>query len=97
MKVEKKIYVKNLNFRTTEDELKNECSQFGEVRDVRIIKTTDEATGERRSRGFGFVTFGNTSEAESAIRGLHQAEFDGRTLHVEEAIDKRNMSRPINS
>jgi cold-inducible RNA-binding protein len=95
--MEKKIYVKNLNFRTTEEELQAECSQFGTVTDVRIIKNTDEATGERRSRGFGFVTFENTSEAESAIRGLHQAQLDGRTLHVEEAIDKRNMSRPMNS
>lgn len=95
--MQKKIYVKNLNFQTTEDELKNECSQFGTVTDVRIIKNTDENTGQRRSRGFGFVTFDNTSEAESAIRGLHNSTLHDRTLHVEEAIDKRNMNRPLNS
>ena len=95
--MEKKIYVKNLSFATTEDELKNECSQYGSVLDVRIIKTTDENTGQRRSRGFGFVTFENTSEAESAIRNLHNATLHDRTLHVEEAIDKRNLSRPLNS
>lgn len=92
-----KIYVKNLNFRTTEEELENECKQFGSVTDVRIIKTTDENTGQKRSRGFGFVTFENTSEAESAIRNLNQTTFQDRVLHVEEAIDKRNMNRSMNS
>jgi len=95
--MQKKIYVKNLSFQTTEDELKSECNQFGTVTDVRIIKNTDENTGERRSRGFGFVTFENTSEAESAIRSLHNTTLHDRVLHVEEAIDKRNMSRPLNS
>ena len=93
-----KIYIKNLNFETDESSLKEACASFGTVKDVRIIKETNQVTGEKRSRGFGFVTFSNQSEADDAIRNMDGTPIDGREVHVEAAIDKRQTApRHINS
>lgn len=91
----KKIYVKNLTFTTTEEQLQEKCQEFGTVTDVRIIKDRD--TG--RSRGFGFVTFSEDNSSNRAIQELNGYNFYGRELKVEEAIDKNNAngSRSINS
>lgn len=76
----KKLYVGNLSFQTTEDELENLFAQIGGVESVRII--TDRDTG--RSRGFGFVEMGD-GDADKAIEQLNGNEFDGRALTVNEA------------
>ena len=76
----KKLYVGNLPFRTTEDELDNLFGQIGSVESVRII--TDRDTG--RSRGFGFVEMGD-EDADKAIEQLNGTEMDGRGLTVNEA------------
>lgn len=91
----KKIYIKNLTFTTTEEQLQEKCSEFGTVTDVRIIKDRDTS----RSRGFGFVTFSEESASNNAIQALNGFNFYGRDLKVEEAIDKNNAngSRSINS
>ena len=85
----KKIYVGNLSFQTTEDELKGLFSEFGEVHSVNII--TDRETG--RPRGFGFVEMDG---AEAAISALDQKEFGGRNLTVNEARPRRD-DRPRHS
>jgi cold-inducible RNA-binding protein len=76
----KKLYVGNLSFQTTEDELNGLFSQFGPVESVTIINDRD--TG--RSKGFGFVVM-ETAEADKAIEQLNGSEFNGRNLTVNEA------------
>ncbi len=76
-----KIFVGNLNYRTTPDGLRELFSAHGEVLDVFI--GTDRETG--RSRGFGFVTMGSKEAGAAAIEGLNGKEFEGRALVVNEA------------
>ena len=80
-----KIYVGNLNFATTENQLEELFLQYGEVVSVKII--TDRETD--RSRGFGFVEMGTSEAAEEAINALNNQEFDGRSLRVNEANDRK--------
>ena len=75
------IYVGNLAFRTTEDDLRQLFAEYGEVSSVKII--SDRETG--RSRGFGFVEMGNSEDADKAIQALNGYEMDGRQLNVNEA------------
>lgn len=81
---DKKLYLGNLPFSMTEDAVRELCSEHGEVTDVKLI--TDFNTG--RSRGFAFVEFASTSEAEAAIEALHEKEVDGRQLFVKVARPK---------
>ena len=81
----KKLYVGNLSFQTTEDELSNLFEQAGQVESVRII--TDRDTG--RSRGFGFVEMGD-EDAEKAINQYNGTDLDGRALTVNEARPQTN-------
>jgi RNA recognition motif-containing protein len=81
--VSKKLYVGNLSFNSTEEEIKTMFGQFGEVTSVTIIKDRD--TG--RSRGFGFVEMEN---ADAAIAQLNGKEFGGRTLTVNEARERED-------
>ena len=76
----KKIYVGNLSFRTTEDELSELFQQIGGVDSVSII--TDRDTG--RSKGFGFVSM-NDEDADKAIATYNGKEVGGRALTVNEA------------
>lgn len=76
-----KIYVGNLNFRSTEEAVNELFSQFGEVEEVALINDRD--TG--RPRGFGFVTMTNDEEAKKAIEELNGKDFDGRDLNINEA------------
>ncbi len=80
----KNIFVGNLPFRATEDEIRELFNQYGTVHAVNLI--TDRETG--RPRGFGFVEM-EEDGAEAAIRGLDGAELGGRNLQVNEARDKR--------
>ena len=75
------IFVGNLSFKTTEEELQREFEAFGEVDSLKIIK--DQYTG--RSRGFAFVEMGQRDEALAAIAGLNGKELAGQTLTVNEA------------
>jgi len=78
----KKLYVGNLPFSATEDSLKEEFSRFGAVESVNII--TDRYTGQ--SKGFGFIEFSTKQDAAEAITKMNNAEMDGRTLKVSEAL-----------
>ncbi|MCW5890006.1 MAG: RNA-binding protein [bacterium] len=80
-----KLYVGNLSFELSEDELKDAFGGDGrEVREVAIIM--DRATG--RSRGFGFVTMGSDRDAQAAITALDGQELGGRRLRVSEAMER---------
>ncbi len=81
----KKIYVGNLSFSSTEEELRAAFERHGEVASVKVI--TDRDTG--RSRGFAFVEMDDASAADDAIRALDGSELGGRSLRVNEAQDKR--------
>ncbi|UCE24454.1 MAG: RNA-binding protein [Candidatus Zixiibacteriota bacterium] len=75
------IYIGNLSFDTTEDQLRQAFAGFGEVSTVSII--ADKYSGE--SRGFGFVEMSSKKEAIAAISGLNGQELNGRELNVNEA------------
>jgi len=76
----KKLFVGNLSFKTTENDLRSAFEQYGAVESVAIIMDRD--TG--RSKGFGFVEM-SEEDANKAIAGLGGAELDGRALTVNEA------------
>ena len=75
----KRIYVGNLPFSATDDEVRTKFEEYGEVSEVHLV--TDRDTG--RPRGFGFVEM--ASGADEAIQALHQTEMGGRALNVNEA------------
>lgn len=75
------LYVGNLSYRITEDELRDAFSEFGEVSSCSIVK--DRATGA--SKGFGFLEMPDSGEAEEAIRSLNGKDLQGRKLNVNEA------------
>ena len=84
----KNIFVGNLEFNTSEDELRHLFEVYGQVDRVSIM--TDRETG--RSRGFGFVEMANAEEGEKAIAGLNGSQLGGRTLNVNEARPKVERS-----
>ncbi len=76
-----RIYVGNLNFRTTDEVLRAAFEAHGEVQEVYI--GTDRETG--RSRGFGFVTMTDKAQGEAAIAAINGTQIDGRAIVVNEA------------
>lgn len=85
IELSKKIYVGNLSFSSTEDELKDLFGEYGSVESAKIIE--DRETG--RSRGFGFVEMADASAADKAIQALDGNAFGGRNLKVNEAQDRQ--------
>jgi len=83
------IYVGNMNYRTTEEDINSLFSQFGEVESVKLI--SDRETG--RAKGFGFVTMNDDAAAKEAIEALNEKEFEGRTLRINEAKPREERPR----
>ena len=83
------IFVGNLSFATTQDDLLSVFSQYGAVDRVNII--TDRDTGQ--ARGFAFVEMPNSNEAQSAISALNGTDLHGRSLNVNEARPKTDSPR----
>ncbi len=83
------IFVGNLSFATTQDDLMSVFSQYGAVDRVNII--TDRDTGQ--ARGFAFVEMPNSAEAQSAITALNGTDLHGRSLNVNEARPKTDGPR----
>ncbi len=81
----KKLYVGNLPFSITEDELRTAFEHHGAVASVAVIM--DRETG--RPRGFAFVEMDESNAADDAMRALDGSEFGGRNIRVNEAQDKR--------
>ncbi len=80
----KNIYVGNLDFNVSEDELRQAFAAYGQVDNVTILKDRD--TGQ--PRGFGFVEMANDEEAEKAINGINGTQLGSRVLNVNEARPK---------
>lgn len=74
-----KLYVGNLNYSVTSEQLKELFSNHGDVKDVRVID----------GKGFGFVEMSSVDEAETAKDALNGSEFEGRTLRIDEARPRR--------
>lgn len=83
------IYVGNLSYQATEDDIRNAFEQFGGVSAVNVIM--DRETG--RSRGFAFVEMDNAEEAKAAIEGINLQEIAGRKVTVNEARPKTDRPR----
>ncbi len=83
----KNLYVGNLAYGTTTDDLRDAFEQYGTVASTQVI--SDRETG--RSRGFGFVEMDDGAEA--AVDGLNGKEFQGRTLTVNEARSREDRSQ----
>ena len=88
----KKVYVGNIPFTATEGDL---LDHFSPRAIVRVAIPTDRETG--RPRGFAFVEFSISEEAEDAIRALHGSLLGGRTIVVSEAVEKSRGSAPRGS
>ena len=87
------IYVGNMPFSMTENQLNEAFSAFGSVTSARIA--TDRDTG--RAKGFGFVEMGNNAEAAKAITALNGTEHDGRNIVVNEAKPREERSSSSSS
>lgn len=77
----KRLYVGNLSFHTTDDQLQQLFASYGQIDSVKVV--TDRDTGQ--SRGFGFVEVADDAQAQKAIDELNGREIDGRKLTVNEA------------
>lgn len=84
------IYVGNLSYKSTEDDLREKFEQFGAVSSVNII--TDKFSGQ--SKGFGFIEMPNASEGKEAMESLDGSNLSGRNIKVNEA--KPREERPRN-
>jgi len=80
-----KLFVGGLSWGTTDKELMDAFSPYGNVTEAKVIKERDSG----RSRGFGFVTFDSDTEAGAAMEAMNDTELDGRNLRVDFAHDKR--------
>lgn len=81
LKVGKKLYVGNLTYSVSDADLEQLFGEFGAIESAQVVQDRD--TG--RSKGFGFVEMSTEAEAQAAIEGLHDQEFNGRRLTVNEA------------
>jgi cold-inducible RNA-binding protein len=88
-----KLYVGNLSFETTENDLQDLFEQHGQVSEVSLMM--DRMTG--KSRGFAFVTMNDKAQAEAAMSALNGKELSGRTLTVNEARAREERPRPHGS
>ena len=80
----KKLFIGNLSWSMSSDDLRDAFASFGDIDDAVVI--TERDTG--RSRGFGFVTFVNAADADAAIAEMHEKDHMGRPLIVNEARER---------
>jgi RNA recognition motif-containing protein len=85
-----KLYVGNLSFETTENDIQDLFEQHGQVNEVRLMM--DRMTG--KSRGFAFVTMNDGAQASAAMSALNGREVNGRALTVNEARPREERPRP---
>jgi RNA recognition motif-containing protein len=89
----KKLFIGGLSWNTNEEGLRAAFEQYGELDEVKVV--VDRNTN--RSRGFGFITFQNDADAQTAIEEMDGKELDGRTIKVDVAQDRgprRDGDRP---
>jgi RNA recognition motif-containing protein len=85
-----RIYVGNLPYSVTDEDLREVFGEYGELSSAEVIK--DKFSGQ--SKGFGFVEMPNGSEADAAIKELNESPFKGRKLTVNEARPRSEQQRP---
>jgi cold-inducible RNA-binding protein len=85
-----KLYVGNLSFETTENDLQDLFEQHGEVSEVKLMM--DRMTG--KSRGFAFVTMNDNTQAAAAMAAINGKDLNGRNLTVNEARPREERPRP---
>jgi cold-inducible RNA-binding protein len=85
-----KLYVGNLSFETTENDLQDLFEQHGQVSEVSLMM--DRLTG--KSRGFAFITMNDKAQADAAMAALNGKELNGRALSVNEARPREERPRP---
>jgi len=83
------IYVGNLAYSVTDDDLREAFAAFGEVERASVIMDRDSG----RSKGFGFVEMPDKSQAEAAINGLNEKDLSGRAIRVNEAKPREDRPR----
>jgi RNA recognition motif-containing protein len=83
----KKLYVGNLSYEITQEDLKGLFAQAGTCQSVTVVM--DRATG--RSRGFGFVEMSSSAEAQKAMQQLNGHDLKGRALRVNEAMERNDQ------
>lgn len=83
-----KLYIGNLSFDTTDQELEQSFSEFGEIVSATVVRDRDTD----RSRGFGFVEFANQADAQKAKEAMDGKEVNGRALKVDEAREPKSRS-----
>ena len=88
--ISNKIFVGNLDFGTTDEQLRELFGEIGEVTDVHIPKDRDSG----RPRGFAFVRFANEEHAAQAVEQIHGREVAGRALRLDIAEDRPRAPRP---
>lgn len=84
-----KLYIGNLSYSTTEEEINQLISSFGTADSIQLIK--DRHTGQ--SKGFGFIEMNDNSEADAAIKGLKETSFKGRKLKINQAQPRDKSKR----
>ena len=84
------IYVGNLPYSVTGDDLRKIFTEYGEVHDAKVI--SDKHSG--KSKGFGFVQMPEDEHAEKAIENLHESDLQGRNIKVNQARPKQSNDRP---
>jgi|SRR3977135_2559116 RNA recognition motif-containing protein len=85
-----KLYVGNLSFETTENDLQDLFEQHGTVSEVSLMM--DKMTG--KSRGFAFITMNDGTQASAAMSALNGKDLNGRALNVNEARPREERPRP---
>ena len=85
-----KLYIGNLAFETTENDLQDLFEKHGQVSEVALM--TDRMTG--KSRGFAFITMNDNAQAQAAMNATNGTELNGRTLNVSEARPREERGRP---
>ena len=88
-----KLYVGNLSFETTENDLQDLFEKHGTVSEVRLMM--DKMTG--KSRGFAFVTMNDGAQGNAAMAALNGQDLNGRALNVNEARPREERPRPFGS
>ena len=91
--MDKKLYVGNLSYNTTDEKLRSLFAEYGEIESVNVI--TDRETG--RPRGFGFVEMTTQQAAEAAISGLNGKMVDDRAIKVNKAKPQPDRDRRQNN
>jgi RNA recognition motif-containing protein len=85
-----KLYVGNLSYTTSEENLSSYFSNYGTVTSTKIIFDRDSG----KSKGFGFVEMSNDAEANAAVQDTNGKEFEGRQIRVNLAMEKPRRDRP---